>query len=209
MDKDVLIQEVWPDTFVEENSLTRNISVSAADARVAANGHAAHRNGGQTRLPARGCRDAVHASARHCRQRAERSGHIAASAARDGAGGGCVSRMDGFAPRAGRDRSSPSWRHRSPSSSFRPGGDCLPAERFDDACRQPPSQGDLAVLPLQVLTPIGPGARLLADWHSRLHHHEARRHPQPSPEADKRGAPLRRRPSTSRRGPRNCVSITC
>ena len=27
VDKDVLIQEVWPDTFVEENSLTRNISV--------------------------------------------------------------------------------------------------------------------------------------------------------------------------------------
>ena len=27
VEKDVLIQEVWPDTFVEENSLTRNISV--------------------------------------------------------------------------------------------------------------------------------------------------------------------------------------
>ena len=27
VDKDALIQEVWPDTFVEENSLTRNISV--------------------------------------------------------------------------------------------------------------------------------------------------------------------------------------
>ena len=27
VDKDALIQEVWPNTFVEENSLTRNISV--------------------------------------------------------------------------------------------------------------------------------------------------------------------------------------
>ena len=58
VDKDVLIQEVWPDTFVEENSLTRNISVLRRTLNWGHERKCRYLNKGETRLSARGCRDA-------------------------------------------------------------------------------------------------------------------------------------------------------